>query len=63
MNKGYPAPVCTSSTGRPHPPEGKPNMREEAEVGDREGLTLRRETLRQERKPKLETGKERRAQR
>jgi hypothetical protein len=38
-------PVCTSSTGRPHPPEENPKVREEAEVVDQEGLTLRRETL------------------
>jgi hypothetical protein len=54
--------VCTSSTRRPHPLEGNPKKREEAEVGDQEGLTLHRETLRQERRLKLETGKERRAQ-
>jgi hypothetical protein len=42
--------------------EGYPKVREEDEVGDWEGLTLRRETLRRERRPKLETEKERRAQ-
>jgi hypothetical protein len=30
-------PVCTSSIGRPHPPEGHPKARLEAKVGDWEG--------------------------
>jgi hypothetical protein len=34
------------STGRPDHPEINPKVREEAKVGDREGLTLQRETLR-----------------
>jgi hypothetical protein len=50
------------STGMPDPPEVNPKVREEAEVGDRDSLTLWRETLRQERRPKFETEKERRAQ-
>jgi hypothetical protein len=50
------------STGMPDPPEVNPKVREEAEVGDRDGLTLRRETLRQERRPKFETEKERRGE-
>jgi hypothetical protein len=29
--------VCTSSIGRPHPPEGNSKAREEAKDGDREG--------------------------
>jgi hypothetical protein len=41
--------------------KGNPKVREEAKVGDQEDLTLRRETLRRERRPKLETWKERRA--
>jgi hypothetical protein len=45
VDKGYPTPVCTSSMGRTHPPKGNPKAREEAEVGDQEGLTLQRETL------------------
>jgi hypothetical protein len=57
VNKGYLASVCTSSEVRSHPPEGNHNVREEAEVGDWEGLTLQREILRRERGPKLETGK------
>jgi hypothetical protein len=48
--------------GRPHPSDGNPKAREEAEVVDQEGLTLWRETLRRERRLKLETGKERSAQ-
>jgi hypothetical protein len=56
-------PVCISSVGRFHPPEGNPKVREEGKLGDQKGLTLRRETLRPERKLKLETRKERRAQR
>jgi hypothetical protein len=55
--------VCTSSMGRSHPPEGNPKARGELTVGDQEGLTLQRETLRLEKKLKLETGKVRRAQR
>jgi hypothetical protein len=54
--------VCTSSMGRPHHLEENPKVREEVKVGDQEGLTLQRETLRQDRRPKLETRKERRAQ-
>jgi hypothetical protein len=42
--------VCTSSMGRAHPPEGNPKVTEEVEVGDREVLILRRETLRRERR-------------
>jgi hypothetical protein len=34
------------STGRPDHSEINPKVREEAKVGDREGLTLQRETLR-----------------
>jgi hypothetical protein len=49
--------------GRSHPPEGNPKARGELTVGDQEGLTLQRETLRLEKKLKLETGKVRRAQR
>jgi hypothetical protein len=48
--------------GRPHPSDGNPKARKEAEVVDQEGLTLWRETLRRERRLKLETGKERSAQ-
>jgi hypothetical protein len=34
------------STGRSDHPEVNPKAREEVKVGDREGLTLQRETLR-----------------
>jgi hypothetical protein len=37
VDKGYPAPMCTSSTGRPHPPEGNFKAGDEAKVGDQEG--------------------------
>jgi hypothetical protein len=43
--------------------KGNTKAREEVKVGDREGLALWRETLRRERRLKLETEKERRAQR
>jgi hypothetical protein len=42
--------------------KGNPKVREEAEVGDLLGLTLQRETLRWERRPKLEISKEKRTQ-
>jgi hypothetical protein len=47
---------------RPHPLEGNPKVRGEAKIGDHEGLTLRWEILRQERRLNFDTGKERRAQ-
>jgi hypothetical protein len=49
--------VCTSSMESSYPLEGNPKAREEAEVGDWEDHTLRREILRRESRPKLETGR------
>jgi hypothetical protein len=42
--------------------KGNPKVREEAEVGDLEGLMLQREIVRREKRPRMATGKDRRAQ-